>query len=296
MNIIGHRKLYYSISGTVIIISLVALALWGFRSGIDFTGGSSWQVRASGIDVVAVTKLFSENGIEHVFIEQGAGGERTLRFEEVSEGKHQQLSSQLKKVYPDLVEEQFSVIGPTISGELRQKAMFAIVFVLFGISLYIALVFRQVSRPLSSWVYGIVTLFTLFHDVVVPAGVFAILGHFWGVEIDSNFVVAMLVVMGFSVHDTIVVFDRVRENLKRITSKVSFEELVNKSMLETFARSVNTSLTVVLVLLALLFFGEPNLRYFITTLLIGILTGTYSSIFIASPILVDIALLKAKRK
>lgn len=295
MNIIGYRKLYYSISGIIIVVSLVALTLWGFKSGIDFTGGSSWQVRANNIDAVVVTKLFSENGVAHVSIEQGVGNERTLRFEEVSEGRHQQLSAELKKVYPDLVEEQFSVIGPTISGELRQKATFAIIFVLFGISLYIALVFRQVSRPLSSWVYGVVTLFTLFHDVIVPAGLFAILGHFKGVEIDSNFVVAMLVVMGFSVHDTIVVFDRVRENLKRITGKVSFEELVNKSMLETFARSVNTSLTVVLVLLALLFFGEPNLRYFIMTLLVGILTGTYSSIFIASPVLVDIALLKAKK-
>ncbi|MBI5153020.1 MAG: protein translocase subunit SecF [Parcubacteria group bacterium] len=295
MNIIGYRKLYYSISGTVIVVSLVALLLWGLRPGIDFTGGSLLQMRANNIDTAVITKVFSENGVEHVLIEQGTGNGYTLRFQEISEDKHQQLFSQLRSIYPDLAEEQFSVIGPTISGELREKALFAIVFVLFGISLYIALVFRQVSRPLASWVYGIVTLFTLFHDVIVPAGVFAVLGHFSGVEIDSNFVVAMLVVMGFSVHDTIVVFDRVRENLKRITGKVSFEELVNKSMLETFARSVNTSLTVVLVLLALLFFGEPNLKYFITTLLIGILTGTYSSIFIASPILVDVALLKAKR-
>ena len=295
MNIIGYRKIYYSISATVILVSFLVIGLWGFKLGIDFTGGSSWQVRASNIDATAVTKLFNENGVSSVLVERGDGDERIFRFQQVTEEKHQQLASQLKNVYPDFVEEQFSVIGPTISGELREKAMFAIIFVLFGISLYIALVFRQVSRPLPSWVYGVVTLFTLFHDVVVPAGLFAILGHFKGVEIDSNFVVAMLVVMGFSVHDTIVVFDRVRENLKRITGKVSFEELVNKSMLETFARSVNTSLTVVLVLVAMLFFGEPNLGYFIMTLLVGILTGTYSSIFIASPVLVDIALLKAKR-
>ena len=296
MNIIGYRKLYYGISAVVIGVSLIALALWGFRLGIDITGGASWQVRASGIDIAVVTKLFSDNGIPNVLVERGADNGRTLRFQEVSEEKHQQLLVELKKTYPDLIEEQFSVIGPTISGELRHKAILAIIFVLFGISLYIALVFRQVSRPLPSWIYGAINLFTLFHDVVVPAGLFAFLGHFKGVEIDSNFVVAMLVVMGFSVHDTIVVFDRVRENLKHITSKISFEELVNKSMLETFARSVNTSLTVVLVLFALLFFGEPNLGYFIVTLLVGILTGTYSSIFIASPVLVDIDLLKAKRK
>jgi len=295
MNIIGYRKIYYSISAVVIIASLFAVGLWGLKLGIDFTGGSSWQVRAENMDVTVVTKVFNDNGITNVIMEQGVGNERTLRFQEVTEEKHQQLATQLKQEYPDFVEEQFSVIGPAISGELRGKAIFAIIFVLFGISLYIALVFRQVSRPLPSWVYGVITLFTLFHDVVVPAGLFAFLGYFKGVEIDSNFVVAMLVVMGFSVHDTIVVFDRVRENLKRVTGKISFEELVNKSMLETFARSVNTSLTTVLVLVAMLIFGEPNLGYFIMTLLVGILTGTYSSIFIASPVLVDIALYKERR-
>ncbi|MDE1970568.1 MAG: protein translocase subunit SecF [Patescibacteria group bacterium] len=296
MNIIGHRKLYYSISGVVIIASLAALLLWGFRLGIDFTGGSSWQVKAQHMDIKTISALFAQQGIPYVSAEPLGTDELMLRFEEVPEVKHQQLLTALRGAYPDVIEEQFAVIGPAISDELRSKAMTAILFVLFGISLYIAFAFREVSRPLSSWVYGFVTLFTLFHDAIVPAGVFSFLGHFKHVEIDSNFVVAMLVVMGFSVHDTIVVFDRVRENLRRVTEKISFEELVNRSMVETFARSVNTSLTVLLVLLSLFIFGEPNLRYFILTLLIGITTGTYSSIFIASPILVDIAYSKAKKK
>ncbi|MEK7498861.1 MAG: hypothetical protein AAB611_03330, partial [Patescibacteria group bacterium] len=152
MNIIGYRKIYYSISATVILVSFLVIGLWGFKLGIDFTGGSSWQVRASNIDATAVTKLFNENGVSSVLVERGDGDERIFRFQEVTAEKHQQLTSQLKNVYPDFVEEQFSVIGPTISGELREKAMFAIIFVLFGISLYIALVFRQVSRPLPSWV------------------------------------------------------------------------------------------------------------------------------------------------
>ena len=296
MNIIGYRKIYYSISGIVILTSLIMLLVWGFRLGIDFTGGTLWQVYAKGVDSAVITTTLKENGVSHLGIEPLGVDHLTLRFEEIPEARHQQLLSLLKQKYPDVIEEQFAVIGPTISGELRQRAVLAIIFVLFGISLYIAFAFRQVSRPLSSWTYGLVTLFTLFHDVIVPAGIFSFLGHVKGVEIDSNFVVAMLVVMGFSVHDTIVVFDRVRENLKRITEKISFEELVNKSMLETFARSVNTSFTVVLVLLALYLYGEPNLRYFILTLLAGIITGTYSSIFIASPILVDRAGIQFKKK
>lgn len=296
MNLISYRKIYYGISGIVILASLVALVLWGFRLGIDFTGGTMWQVHGQGLERDVVVQVFEDHEISNVLVESGKNNQLTLRFQEISEDVHQELLSGFRERYPDFTEDQFAVIGPTISGELRERALFAIVFVLFGISLYIAFAFRQVSRPLSSWVYGGVTLFTLFHDVIVPAGVFAFLGYFSGVEIDSNFVVAMLVVMGFSVHDTIVVFDRVRENLRHVTEKVSFEELVNKSMRETFVRSVNTSVTVVLVLLALYIFGEPNLGNFVLTLLIGIVTGVYSSIFIASPILVDIARMNAKKR
>jgi preprotein translocase subunit SecF len=158
--------------------------------------------------------------------------------------------------------------------------------VILGISLYIAWAFRKVSAPVKSWKYGIVTLVSLFHDVSIPAGFIAILGKLKGVEIDTNFIVALLVVMGFSVHDTIVVFDRIRENLllKR-GSKVDLGAIVNFSVNETFVRSVNTSLTLILVLIAMLFFGPPSLFYFILTMLVGTVFGTYSSIFVASPLL-----------
>jgi preprotein translocase subunit SecF len=158
--------------------------------------------------------------------------------------------------------------------------------VLFGISLYIAFAFRKVSKPVSSWKYGMVTLVTLFHDVIMPAGLLAVLGRFKGIEIDTNFIVALLVVMGFSVHDTIVVFDRIRENLTLARGKaVSLGDIINKSIRETFARSINTSLTLMIVLVALLVFGPPSLFYFILTILVGTLFGTYSSIFVASPLL-----------
>ena len=182
-------------------------------------------------------------------------------------------------------ERRFSSIGPTIGAELKQKSLRAIALVLLGISLYIAWAFRQVSKPLNSWRYGVATLIALFHDLIIPLGLFSYLGHFYNVEIGTNFIVALLVVLGFSVHDTIVVFDRIRENLKRYS--LDFENLVNQSVNETLVRSINTSLTVLLTLAALYFFGSESLKYFILALIVGIFSGTYSSIFIASPILVS---------
>ncbi len=160
------------------------------------------------------------------------------------------------------------------------------IFVILGISFYVAFAFRKVYQPVSSWVYGLITLLTLFHDVVIPAGLLALLGHYARIEIDSNFVVALLVVMGFSVHDTIVVFDRIRENLLLDRGKTAFSELVNRSINQTMARSVNTSLTLIFVLLAIYFVGPISLHYFVLTLLVGVTTGIYSSIFVASPLLV----------
>ncbi|MEK7641173.1 MAG: protein translocase subunit SecF, partial [Patescibacteria group bacterium] len=158
--------------------------------------------------------------------------------------------------------------------------------VLLAISLYVAFAFRKVSKPVSSWKYGIITLITLFHDALVPAGMFAVLGRLLNLEVDTNFVVAILVVVGFSVHDTIVVFDRIRENLRIAGSNVGdFSSLVNSSINQTFARSINTSLTLILTLVALYFLGPAALQYFVLTILVGVVMGTYSSIFIASPLL-----------
>ncbi len=208
-----------------------------------------------------------------------------MRAGEINETDHQKYLSVLKNKIPSFDELSFQSIGPSIGVELRKDALIAIGLVLIGISLYIAFAFRKASRPVSSWKYGIVTLLTLFHDVAIPAGLLALLGHFLKIEIDSNFVVALLVVMGFSVHDTIVVFDRIRENLLKSRGREDFETLINASVNQTLARSINTSLTLILVLVAMYFTGPINLRYFILTLLVGVTTGIYSSIFIASPAL-----------
>ena len=286
IDIIGKRKIYYAISAIFIVASIIALLLWGLKFGIDFKGGSILEVvypdnkRPETNQIIDSLKPLKLNDLR---ISPVGDNGVNFRFKEIDEATHQEI---IKILGGNIEERRFSSIGPTIGTELKQKSVKAIIIVLFGISLYIAWAFRKVFRPLSSWRYGAVTLLALFHDLIIPIGLFAFLGHFYGVEVGTNFIVALLVILGFSVHDTIVVFDRIRENLKRYAS-LDFVSLVNQSVNETLVRSINTSFTVLLTLLALYVFGGESLRYFILALMIGIFSGTYSSIFIASPLLVS---------
>lgn len=286
--VIAKRKIYLSVSGFLVGVAVLAIIIFGFKEGIDFTGGTLWQFKAPNVSSVEdVSKSF----IEDLKITDArltwdqTSGTFFARLKDVTEADHQTYIKTLSEKYNGFEELSFSSIGPSVGADLRQKSVLAIIFVLLGISLYIAFAFRKVYQPVSSFKYGIITLFTLFHDVVIPAGLLAILGHFGAIEIDTNFIVALLVVMGFSVHDTIVVFDRIRENLLLYRTKKEFGEIINDSVNQTLARSINTSLTLILVLLALLFLGPANLHYFVLTLLVGVTTGIYSSIFVASPLL-----------
>lgn len=301
MNIVGHRKIYLTISAILVCASILAIAVFGFKESIDFTGGTLWQfsIRSQTDTALARTNMdvVTTATIEEIFradfaipnVRVSSNPENNLFFvrtKEISEADHQKFLGVLKEKLPGFEELSFQSIGPSVGAELRRKAIWAIMLVLLGISLYIAFAFRRASRPVSSWKYGLVTLLTLLHDVAIPAGMLAFLGYFRQVEIDTNFIVALLVVMGFSVHDTIVVFDRIRENLIVSRGKFEFEQVVNDSVNQTLARSINTSLTLILVLVALLFAGPENLFYFILTLLVGTSVGVYSSIFVASPALV----------
>jgi len=284
LNIVGRRKIYYTISCVFVAASVIALALWGLEFGIDFKGGSILEItypgsqRPSTNEIIDSLKPLKLNDLRISPVgENGAN----LRFRETDEATHQEI---MKILGGKVEERRFSSIGPTIGTELKQKSVKAIIMVLFGISFYIAWAFRKVSKPLSSWRYGVATLAALFHDLIIPIGLFAFLGRFYGVEVGTNFIVALLVILGFSVHDTIVVFDRIRENLKHYAS-LDFASLVNQSVNETLVRSINTSLTVLLTLAALYAFGGESLRYFVLALMVGIFSGTYSSIFIASPLL-----------
>ncbi len=292
--VIKLRAVWFTISGILIAASVAALVLWGLKFGIDFTGGTiqelEWHVvRPTNDDIAAV---FKEQEIEQVLI-QSSGTDRSLiRYKEIEETKHQQVTNALRKKFVAegveeekvLDEKSYSSVGPTIGNELQRKSIYAIVMVLVAIILYISYAFRRVSRPVSSWKYGIAAIVALLHDVFIPVGFFSVFGRFLGYEIDILFVTALLTVLGFSVHDTIVVFDRIRENL--LKKEGSFEDIVNFSVNQTFVRSLNTSFTVLLVLLGVYFFGGASTRQFVLTLVIGVFFGTYSSIFVASPLLV----------
>ena len=287
MNIIKHKYVFLTLSGILVLASVVALSVFGLKQGIDFVGGTQWEIgvqgiSASGVDYQTLQEILPKDAV----ITAEGYQSFIIRLPELSEADHQKYLKLITEKDPVLVELSFESIGASIGSELRSKAIWAFLAVLIGISLYIAFAFRKVSRPVSSWKYGLITLLTLFHDAIIPAGLMAYLGWLSGADIGVNFIVAILVVMGFSVHDTIVVFDRIRENLRTSVSNADFGELVNKSINQTFARSVNTSLTLVLVLVILYFFGASSLGYFTLVMLVGTLVGTYSSIFVASPLLV----------
>lgn len=289
INIIKYRKLYYLLSGTLVVASIYALAVWGLKLGIDFTGGSLMEIEyaTSRASVESIKENMKIAGIEDVVIQPAGERGMIIRFKDVDEKTHQEILNKLKNGKEDiLVQKSFSSIGPTIGKEMERKSFWAISIVLVIIVAYVAFAFRKVSFPLVSWKYGIVTLIALFHDIIIPLGVFAALGKFYNTEIDVAFIAAILTVLGYSVHDTIIVFDRIRENLTKF-GREEFEVLVNKSLNQTFLRSLNTSLTVILVLLAIYLFGGQPIHNFALVLLIGIGAGTHSSIFIASPLLIS---------
>lgn len=288
LNVVKLRPVWYTFSGLMIGLSLAFLAIWGLKQGIDFTGGSLLAVRFQNRPTpVTVTHTLETTKIDmsSVVVQPVGDTDMQFRLKTLTEDEHQQVLQALKKDYGNVTELRFDSIGPVIGQELRTKAIQGLLITLFAIMLYVAYAFRKVSAPVQSWKYGLVTIFTAFHDVIVPVGVFSLLGHFAGVEIGTPFIAAILTILGYSITDTIVVMDRIRENLQKMTG--TFSEIVEASVHQTFLRSFNTSMATLLTLFAIYFFGGESLRDFTLTLIIGISVGTYSSIFIASPLLVS---------
>lgn len=288
MNIIGRKKIFFAISLLVMIPGLVSLALYGLNLSIEFTGGSRMSVSFSK-EVTSEQKDFIRKNLEGKNVKvssiETSNKLAIVRTAQIDQKKNGEFVKDLSSKYKDAKQQEFSTIGPTIGAETTVNAIKAVVFASILIVIYVSLVFRSVPKPASSIRFGVSTVAALIHDVLVVVGVFSLLGHFLNVEIDSLFITALLTVIGFSVHDTIVVFDRIRENLGKNTSE-SFSQVVNDSILQTIGRSLNTSITVLLVLFALLLFGGESIRWFVVALIVGIASGTYSSIFNASPILV----------
>lgn len=309
MSIVRHRKIFYIISAVLIVASVVPIILWGLKPGIDFSGGSLLEIVYDGEKPLLdeIKNEISKAGFADASVRPTDGG-FIMRAREISQQEKNQIFEAVAlggRFKP--IEKTFSNVGPVMGKEALMKSWVSIALVLVAIVVFIAFAFRKVSQiskfsgsklP-SSWIYGLVTVAALAHDVLIPTGVAAWLGEFRGFEVDTLFVTALLVILGFSVHDTIVVFDRVRENLHKneeFKEGMEFDEVVGRSINETLIRSLNTSLTTLLAILALYIWGPESVRNFSLILIIGIAIGTYSSIFIGSPLLVTINKLRnAKR-
>lgn len=286
INIIGHSKVWLALSGTLVTLAVVAIAVFGLNFGIDFTGGSLLQLNVENASVDSIREAVAEAGKEAV-VQSGEADLYYVRLEPIDEAQHQKILDAIKEVYPDVAEIQFDSVGPTIGNELKRASVTALVILLVAIGCYIAWAFRKVSEPVSSWKYGVVTSVAAFHDVIIPIGAFAVLGRVLGYQVDTAFVAAMLTILGYSINDTIVVLDRTRENLHRHRhSELSFGQIVNRSVVETIGRSLNTTLATLLPLIAIAILGGETTKSFVIALIIGIVSGAYSSIFVASPLLV----------
>ena len=294
-NIIGRSKVWLALSGTIIVLAVVALLMYGLNFGIDFTGGSLLQVHAPATTVEAIRDAVIKSGFEPV-VQQGENDLYFVRLAPVTEEQHQAILTTVKTVSADAAETRFDTVGPVIGGELKTASLKATGLMLLLIALYVAWAFRKVTKPVASWKYGLVTMIAAFHDVIIPLGAFAVLGHFLGYQVDMAFVAAVLTILGYSINDTIVVLDRTRENLlRRRHSDVTFGEIVNTSVIETLGRSLNTTFCTLLPLLAVFVVGGETTRPFVLALIIGMISGAYSSIFVASPLLVQLEKWRASR-
>lgn len=286
LNVIKNRKIWLSFSGVLVALSIVAILTWGLKFGIDFTGGSLLELQFKGekqLSAVEIRESLQGLNLNSLTVQPTENNSVILRFKDDSEDIHQNVVGRIEGL-AEIEELRYEAVGPSIGKELKSKSFNTIFLVLVIIVLYIALVFKKVSKPVSSWKYGIASIVALFHDIIIVLGVFAVLGKFFNTEINTPFIAAILTVLGYSINDTIIVFDRIRENLPK--SSENFMNTINKSINQTLVRSINTSFTTILVLLAIIMFGGNSIRDFVLALAVGIFIGTYSSIFVASPILV----------
>jgi len=291
MFILKYKKLFITISALLVVGAIVCTAMYGLKLGIEFTGGSVLEFTTKeNIDKSVIQERLAKS-FGQGFILQETGDTYTLKIKTEGDGITHNLHvlNVISDNKPDTIEvHKFDTISPTLGNELRNKALFALALALACITIFIAYAFRHVSTPVSSWKYGFITMFALVHDVVITVGVFAVLGHTMGIEVDSLFLTALLVILGYSINDTIVVFDRIRENLQLVREdrrKEEFENVIGTSLNQTFVRSLNTTLTTLASAVIIFILTEGNIQYFALAMIIGMASGAYSSLFVASPLL-----------
>lgn len=303
MNILKYKVFYLLLSAIILVPGIVSLFVNGLNLSIDFTGGSLFKYQFE--DTKDINININENKLRDVFkkneitvenISKEENNTYIIKTKPIDVSKSGKLKEDILSNFSNAKQLSFETVGPSIGEETTRKAFTSLAWVSVGIVLYIAFAFRNVPKPYSSFRFGISAIIAMLHDAVLVVGVFSILGYFYKIEVDALFITAVLTVIGFSVHDSIVVFDRIRENLKKLPHSMSFEEVSNYSLVETLNRSLSTSLTVVFTLLALYLLGGSSIKTFVLALLIGIVSGTYSSIFTATPILVIWENIKNRKK
>lgn len=298
MFIIKHKKIFIGISIALVALSIISLFVFGLKIGIDFKGGALTEVvyKDARPDQIELNSALEALNFGSVLLQPTGDAGFIVKSRDLNEAEHGLLLKTLSQDGKNILEEKsFNSIGPSVGRELTRKAIIAVILVSLAIILFIAYAFRKVSRPVSSWRYGFIAVISLLHDVMIPIGLFTFLSHYYGAEVDTLFVVAALTILGLSVSDTIVIFDRIRENLRNRV-ETSFNETVGKSLEQSYVRSICTSFTVILVLLCLFFFGPASTKYFALMLTAGMFFGTYSSIFLASPLLVLVEEWQVKRQ
>ncbi len=290
MFIVKHKKIFIGISVVLVALSIVSLFVYRLKIGIDFKGGALTEVVYTADRPTQEELAPSLDGLSigSVLVQPTGDKGYIVKSRDLNDTEHDALLKTLSEGgKAPLTEVSFNSIGPSVGKELTRKAIVAIILVSLAIICFIAFAFRKVSKPVSSWKYGLIAIVTLLHDVMIPVGIFVVLSHYYAAEVDTLFLVAVLTILGLSVSDTIVIFDRIRENLhNQNVNKTNFSEIVGRSLEQSYPRSICTALTVILVLLALVFFGPVSTKYFALMLSAGMFFGTYSSIFLASPLLV----------
>lgn len=283
------RKIYFIISSLLVVASIFLIIFLKPNISIDFAGGTllELQFKESVTKDDLEAQITNQDYISTVTTQNTGDNQYLIRTNNLSEDDIKRLNSHLNDKVGEYTEIRLETVGPTVSNDTTRKAIIAVIIASIAIILYIAYAFKSIPKPASSWKFGLAAVIALIHDVIITVGVFVILGYFFGFEIDSLFIVAMLTILGYSVNDTIVIFDRIRENLKTQSTNHSFAYIVNESLIQSITRSLNTSITLIIVLLSLLFLGGESIRQFISLLLIGTIIGTYSSIFLAPPLLIS---------
>jgi len=286
--IIRNRKTWYILSSVLIVLSLFSIIFIGLRVGVDYKGGSILELQSSNdnFDEIVESALKDSN-VTNYQIKNSDSDVVNIRMGEITNEVKESIVKEISSQAPDVKELSFDNIGPTVGNNLRNKSIYAIIIASIAIIIFIAYSFRKIPKPLSSWKFGSLAVIALIHDIIITIGFVSIMGYFFvWMEVDILFITALLTIMGFSVHDTIVIYDRLRENFIRNRHK-NMELIAEESVNQTLARSINTSITTIIVLLALALLGAESVKHFILTLIFGITIGTYSSIFLATPLIIS---------